>query len=60
MREKLTSKVVWVSIIPLVAHLIAMFTNQAYADQFSDVGMTIVSMLAIFGILNNPNDKENF
>lgn len=60
MKEKLKSKVVWITVIPLIAQLIAMFTLQEYANQFSEIGMTIVSILAVFGILNNPNDKENF
>lgn len=59
-KQKLTSKVVWVTIIPLIAHLIAMFTSQAYADQFADIGMTVVSVLAVVGILNNPDSRENF
>ena len=58
--DKLSSKVVWVTAIPLLANLVAMFTSQSYADQFSTVATTVVSLLALFGILNNPNDKESF
>ena len=58
--EKLSSKVVWVTAIPLIANLVAMFASKAYADQFSGVATTIVSLLALFGILNNPNDKQSF
>lgn len=60
MKEKLTSKVVWVTAIPLIANLIATFTSQQYADQFGTVATTVISLLALFGILNNPNDKEGF
>lgn len=60
MKEKLKSKVVWITVIPLIAQIIAMFTLPEYAERFSQLGMTIVSVLAVFGILNNPNDKENF
>ena len=58
--EKLSSKVVWVTAIPLIANLVAMFVSKSYADKFSVVATTIVSLLALFGILNNPNDKESF
>lgn len=58
--EKLKSKVVWLTAIPLIVNLIAIFASQAYADQFGEVATMIVSLLAVFGILNNPNDKEGF
>lgn len=58
--EKLSSKVVWVTAIPLIANLVAMFASKSYADQFSVVATTVVSLLALFGILNNPNDKGAF
>ena len=58
--DKLSSKVVWVTAIPLLANLVAMFASQSYADQFSTVATTVVSLLALFGILNNPNDKGSF
>ena len=59
-KNKLSSKVVWVTALPLIANVIATLTSQAYADNFSSVATAIVSLLAIFGILNNPNDKDTF
>ena len=59
-KNKLTSKVVWITAIPLIANLIATLVSQAYADNFSSIATTIVSLLALFGILNNPNDKGSF
>ena len=58
--EKLSSKVVWITAIPLIANLVATFASQAYADQFSTVGTTFVTLLALFGILNDPNNKNAF
>lgn len=58
--DKLKSKVVWVTAIPLIANLVAMFASQQYADQFSTAATTVVTLLAVFGILNNPDDKESF
>lgn len=60
MVEKLKSKVVWITAIPLIAHLIAMFVSPEYAETFSEAGTTIVTILAVFGILNNPDNKEGF
>lgn len=57
--EKVKSKVVWVAAIPLIANLIAMYSG-AMSEQFTQVATTIVSLLALFGILNNPNDRDNF
>lgn len=57
--EKLKSKVVWVAAIPLMANLVGMFIPQ-YKEQFSEIGTTVVSLLALFGILNNPNNKGAF
>ena len=59
-KEKLSSKVVWVTAIPLIANLIATLASQAYADQFSTIGTTIVTLLALFGLLNDPNDRNAF
>lgn len=59
MREKLKSKVVWLTAIPLIANLVGMFLPE-YQEQFATVGTTVVTLLALFGILNNPNDKEGF
>lgn len=58
--DKLSSKVVWIAAIPLIANLVAMYASQTYADKFSTTATTIVSLLALFGILNNPNDKGSF
>lgn len=57
--KKLQSKVVWITVIPLIASLIAMWCPQT-SDQFSQVATTIVTILAVFGILNNPDDRDNF
>ena len=59
-KNKLTSKVVWITAIPLIANLIATLVSQAYADNFSSIATTIVSLLALFVILKNPNDKQSF
>ena len=59
-KDKLSSKVVWVTAVPLIANVIATLASQGYADQFAAIATPIVSLLALFGILNNPNDKTSF
>ena len=56
---KLQSKVVWVAAIPLIANLIGLYSG-VLSEQFSQIATTVVSLLALFGILNNPDDKEHF
>ena len=58
-KEKLKSKVVWLTAIPLFANLVGMFFP-AYVDQFSQFTTTIVTLLALFRILNNPNSSDSF
>lgn len=60
LKRKLRSKVVWVTAIPLIANLIALWVSPEYADKFSTTASTVVSLLAVYGILNNPNDCERF
>lgn len=57
-KEKLRSKVVWLTAIPLIANLIIIYGGNG--EEFANVTTTIVTLLALFGILNNPNDKEDF
>lgn len=59
-KEKLRSKVVWVTAIPLIGNLILIYANQGAADKFTFTATTIVTLMAVFGILNNPNNKEGF
>lgn len=59
MKEKLKSSVVWLTAIPMIANLIAMYIPDI-SDKFKTTATIIVSLLALFGILNNPNDRKNF
>ena len=56
---KLQSKVVWMAAILLIANLIGLYSS-VLSEQFSQIATTVVSFLALFGILNNPDDKEHF
>ena len=56
---KLQSKVVWMAAILLIANLIGLYSG-VLSEQFSQIATTEVSFLALFGILNNPDDQELF
>ena len=58
-RNKLKSKVVWIAAIPLIGNLIAMYCSAA-GEQFTNVATTVVTLLALFGILNDPDDATHF
>lgn len=62
--NRLKSKVVWLSVLSLVIILMSIF------GVFEKIGITegnfkilietILSILVLLGILNNPTDKDNF
>lgn len=58
-KEKITSPVVWLAVIAQVAGLIALF-NPEITDTFKAIAISIVEICTLFGILNNPNNKEGF
>lgn len=58
-KTKLQSKVVWLTAIPLIANLVMMFIP-GMEETFTEVATTVVSLLALFGILNNPNERDSF
>jgi len=59
LKLKLSSPVVWATVIPMIAILIAIW-NQNDADLFVKIATTLVDILSAFGILNNPNSKTTF
>ena len=59
LKRRCTSQVVWLTAIGLVANLIAVYVPDV-ADGFTQISTTIVSLLALFGVLNNPDNKEEF
>ncbi len=59
MKNRLTSPVVWLSILSQILLVITLI-NPAVADTVKIVGTVIVEILTLVGFLNNPTDKENF
>lgn len=59
MKEKLKSPVTWVSALGVVVPLVAMY-SQTLSEHMNQICMAVITILGIFGILNNPNDREGF
>lgn len=59
MIEKLKSKVVWISFIAIAVGVISRYWPDL-GIEVDFIATAIISALTVFGILNNPNDKENF
>lgn len=58
-KKRITSKVVWAAVIAQVVLIVTCF-NQDLATEIKAVAVPILEILALFGFLNNPADKDNF
>lgn len=58
-KEKISSPVVWLAVVAQVAGIIAMFRPDI-SDDVKAIAISIVEICTLFGVLNNPNDKEGF
>ena len=58
-KEKLCSPVVWTAVIAQIAGIMAYF-NWDVEEPFKMVAIACVEILTLFGILNNPNNREGF
>lgn len=58
-KSKLSSPVVWLAVVAQVAGIIAMF-NPELSDTLKAIAVSLVSICTLFGILNNPDNKEGF
>lgn len=59
MQERWKSKVVWLAVLAQVLIIVGLFVP-GVAEPIKIVGTAIIEILTLFGILNNPTDKENF
>ena len=60
-QNRLRSKVVWVSVIGLVATiLISLGVGGETISQFKEISLAICSILTLFGILNDPTSSDTF
>lgn len=59
MKERFKSPVLWVSVMALIAFVTKHWCGWEIPklDEFTEL---LLAVLAGFGIINNPTDKENF
>lgn len=59
MKHRLTSPVVWGSVLAQVLLIVGLYMPNI-TDSVKIVGMAVIEILTLFGVLNNPTDKEGF
>lgn len=59
-QSRFRSPVVWGSIASLVVSLLLQLGIIGDGTQITQVAATLIELFTVFGILNNPTDKENF
>lgn len=59
MQNRIKSKIVWVSVLAQVILIVGLI-NPGITDNVKIVGSAVIEILTLFGILNNPTNKEGF
>lgn len=59
MKERLTSKVVWLAVLSQILLIVVLYKPEI-AEHIKVVATAIIEIATLFGVLNNPSDKENF
>lgn len=59
MKERLKSPVVWGSVLGQIILIVGLFIPEI-ADSVKVIGTAAIEILTVFGVLNNPTDKDNF
>ena len=59
MKKRLKSKVVWLSVLAQVIIIIGVFCPDI-TDEVKIIGTALIEIATLFGILNNPSDRDNF
>jgi uncharacterized membrane protein len=58
-QERLKSKVVWLAVLAQVLLIVGLYIPDI-ANEVKIVGSAAIEIATLFGILNNPTDKESF
>ncbi len=58
-KKRLQSPVVWTAVLMQVVLIIALF-NKELSETIKIIGTSVIEILTLFAILNNPSDKKNF
>ena len=59
MKERLTSPVVWLGVLAQVCIIITLFKPEI-SDTVKVIGTAVIEIFTLFGLLNNPTNKEGF
>lgn len=59
MKKRLTSKVVWLGVLSQVVMLISL-VNPHLAEEVKVIAVSILEIATLFGLLNNPTNREEF
>lgn len=60
MKERIKSPVVWLSVLAQVCIILAFFVPNDINEAVKVIGTAVVEILTLFGILNNPTNREGF
>jgi uncharacterized membrane protein len=58
-QNRFKSKVVWASVLAQVLVIVGLFLPQL-SDTIKVIGTSILEIVTVLGILNNPSDATNF
>ena len=59
MQNRFKSPVVWLAVLAQICVIVGLFAPDV-TDTAKVIGTSIIEILTLFGILNNPTDKEGF
>lgn len=58
-QDRLKSKIVWLAVLAQVVLVVTLFAPNV-AEPVKIIATAIIEIATLFGVLNNPTDKENF
>lgn len=59
MKERLKSKVVWLAVLAQILMIVTMFAPQI-ENEIKVVATSVIEILTLFGVLNNPTTHDQF
>lgn len=59
-KEKIKSPVVWIAVIAELGAIITIIFGENISAEIKTILTSIITILTLFGILNNPNNPDDF
>ena len=60
LKSKFKSPVVWLAVVAQIGIILTVIFGQNVSNDAKVVMTSVVEILTVFGILNNPDDKSDF